>query len=106
MSRIVKITLTAATLGGAVVLGPASPALASGRPYPIPGITSSNASCVGAALDFGAHYGVDGSTFPVVTHGQVGPSVSGHATSDGPGAVGAFNSELAQSHGDIQQCLP
>lgn len=106
MSRISRITLAATAVGTAVALAPAAPAIAQGRPYQLPGVTSSNASCVGAALDFGAHYGVDGSTFPVVTHGEVGPAVSGHATNDGPGAVGSFNSQLAQSHGDIQECLP
>ncbi|MFN2561786.1 MAG: hypothetical protein ABR571_10885 [Jatrophihabitans sp.] len=106
MSPLLKITITATALGGALAVATAAPAVAETRPYQLPGVTSSNASCVGAALDFGAHYGVDGSTFPVVTHGEVGPAVSGHATTDGPGAVGSFNSQLAQNHGDIQQCLP
>jgi hypothetical protein len=39
-----------------IALGTAIPAFADTRPYPIPGVTSSNASCVGAALGFGAHY--------------------------------------------------
>ena len=105
MSRLMSLTATMAVTG-AIALGAAAPALADGRPYQAPGITSTNASCVGTALDFAAHYGSEGSTFPTITHGGVGPTVSGHATSDGPGAVGAFNSQLAQSHGDIQTCLP
>jgi hypothetical protein len=105
MSRLIKLATVAAVTCG-VALGPAAPAFADGRPNQAPGVTSSSASCVGAALDFGAHYGVNGSTFPTITHGEVGPAVSGHATSDGPGAVGEFNSQLAHSHGDIQTCLP
>jgi hypothetical protein len=95
--------VAAVTLAAAVATaGPASAA----QFYPAPGFASSNASCVGSALTFGAHYGTDGSSFPQIEHGSVGPAVSGHATSDGPGAVGAFNSALAQQHGSILVCLP
>lgn len=34
------------------------------------------------------------------------PSRSAHATADGPGAVGAFESTLAQSSDPIWACLP
>lgn len=107
MSHLVTRALktTALALGGVVALS--APAFAGqGQAYPLPGIPSANASCVGSGLAFAAHYGADGSTFPVVQHGAVGPAVSGHATNDGPGAVGDFDSTLAKSHGDIQTCLP
>jgi len=97
-------TLVLAT-GTVVVLS--APAFAGqGQAYPLPGVPSANASCVGSGLAFAAHYGANGSSFPEVQHGAVGPAVSGHATNDGPGAVGDFNSTLAQSHGDISTCLP
>jgi len=83
----------------------AAPAFA-GQAYQAPGFPSSNASCVGAAMNFQAHYGGENDTFPVITHGTVGPNMSGHATSDGPGAVGAFESTLAKSSGQIWVCLP
>jgi hypothetical protein len=83
----------------------AAPAFA-GQTYQAPGFPNSNASCVGAAMNFQAHYGGENDTFPVITHGTVGPNMSGHATSDGPGAVGAFDSTLAQSSGPIWVCLP
>jgi hypothetical protein len=95
---IVAATATAAATA-------ASPAFA-GQAYPAPGFPSSNASCVGAALNFQAHYGGDGQGFPVITHGAVGPNISGHATTDGPGAVGEFNSTLAKTSGPIWECLP
>ena len=86
MSPLLKITITATALGGAIAVATAAPAVAETRPYQLPGVTSSNASCVGAALDFGAHYGVDGSTFPVgggaVTEEQDAPPVA----DPGPGA--------------------
>lgn len=83
----------------------AAPAFA-GQAYQAPGFPSSDASCVGAAMSFQAHYGGEDDTFPAITHGTVGPNMSGHATSDGPGAVGAFESTLAQSSGPIWVCLP
>lgn len=106
MKRVlVSTVLTVATAGGLAVAA-GSPALAAGQFYPAPGFASPNASCMGSAYDFGAHYGVDGASFPTIVHGGIGPSVSGHATSDGPGAVGAFSSAMAQSHGSIVTCLP
>jgi hypothetical protein len=57
-------------------------------------------------MAFQAHYGGEDSTFPAVTHGTVGPVMSGHATSDGPGAVGSFESTLAQTSGPVWVCLP
>jgi hypothetical protein len=107
MSRLIRRAATAVLLGTAAIVPMAAPALAGeGQAYPLPGFPSSHASCVGVGLDFGAHYGVDGSSFPEVTHGEIGPALSGHARDDGPGAVGAFNSALAQNHGDIGSCLP
>ena len=85
-------------------IGMAAPAFA-GQAYQAPGFPSGNASCVGAAMNFQAHYGGENDTFPVITHGTVGPNMSGHATSDGPGAVGDFESTLAQSSGPIWECL-
>ena len=83
----------------------ATPAFA-GQAYQAPGFAGSNASCVGAAMNFQAHYGGENDTFPVITHGTVGPDISWHATADGPGAVGAFESMLAQSSGPVWVCLP
>src|SRR4051812_11104125 len=83
----------------------AAPAFA-GQAFTAPGFPSGSASCVGAAMNFQAHYGGENDTFPVVTHGTVGPNMSGHATTDGPGAVGAFESSLAQSSGPVWVCLP
>lgn len=94
------------TLTGAVTAMAAAPAMADGQFYQAPGFTSPNASCMGSAYDFGAHYGTDGESFPAITHGAIGPSVSGHATSDGPAAVGEFSSTMAASHGSILTCLP
>ena len=88
------------TLAAAATAGPAF----AGQAYQAPGFPSENASCVGTAMNYQAHYG--GDTFPVITHGTVGPTISGHATNDGPGAVGEFNSTLAQSSGPIWVCLP
>lgn len=99
--RAVAVLAVAAT--GAVVSS--APAFAA-QTYSAPGFPSGNASCVGAAMNFQAHYGGEDSTFPTVTHGTVGLDMSGHATSDGPGAVGAFESNLAQSSGPIWVCLP
>ncbi|MDQ1585010.1 MAG: hypothetical protein QOH80_375 [Actinomycetota bacterium] len=101
-SRIPRITAAIALATGTALFLP-GPAFA-GQAYPAPGFPSANASCVGTGLDFQAHYG--GDSFPTITHGTVGPNVSGHATNDGPGAVGAFNSALAQNHGWIMECLP
>jgi len=100
-------SLKTLVLGAGTVVVLSSPAFAGqGQAYPLPGIPSANASCVGSALAFAAHYGANGSSFPEVQHGAVGPAVSGHATNDGPGAVGDFNSTMAQRHGDISTCLP
>jgi hypothetical protein len=100
----VRFTVTAAAAGG-LVFAPAVPAFASGQAYQAPGFTSPNASCMGTAYDFGAHYGESGESFPDFTHGAIGPSISEHATSDGPGAVGEFSATLAQSHGAVWDCL-
>ncbi|HMC69237.1 MAG TPA: hypothetical protein VKJ07_08800, partial [Mycobacteriales bacterium] len=83
----------------------AVPAFA-GQAFTAPGFPSGNASCVGAAMNFQAHYGGENDTFPVITHGTVGPTMSSHATTDGPGAVGAFESSLAKSSGPVWVCLP
>jgi hypothetical protein len=107
MFRFVIRPLAAATVTLGAMAALAVPALAGqGQAYPAPGFPSGNAACVGTALDFGSHYGTDGSSFPVVEHGGVGPAVSGHATNDAPGSVGRFDSTLAQGHGDIGTCLP
>ena len=107
MFHFVTRSLKALVLATGTVVALSAPAFAGqGQAYPLAGIPSANASCVGSALAFAAHYGADGSSFPEVQHGAVGPAMSGHATNDGPGAVGEFNSSLAQSHGDIQTCLP
>lgn len=92
-------------VASAGALGAAAPAFA-GQAYPAPGFPSGSASCVGAGSDFQAHYGGADSTFPVITHGTVGPTVSGHATSLDPGAVGEFQRMLAMSSGPIWVCLP
>lgn len=78
----------------------------AGQAYPAPGFPSGSSSCVGSAMNFQAHYGGEDSSFPVLTHGTVGPTMSGHATSDAPGAVGRFESALAQTEGPIWACLP
>lgn len=106
MTRIITKAALLLTLTGGAAVAAASPALANGQAYPLPGFPSANASCMGTAYDFGAHYGTDGESFPTVVHGGIGPSVSGHATTDGPGAVGEFSSTLAQGHGAVWVCLP
>jgi hypothetical protein len=57
-------------------------------------------------MTFQAHYGGEDDSFPTITHGAVGPNMSAHATGDGPGAVGAFESALAQNSGPVWECLP
>lgn len=104
MNRFARVT-TAVTIGTAAVLGFSAPAFA-GQAYPEPGFPSANASCVGASMNFQAHYGGQNDTFPTITHGSVGPNMSGHATTAGPGAVGSFESSLAQQRGPIWECLP
>lgn len=94
--------VTATALAAASLAAPAF----AGQAYQAPGFPSSNASCVGASMNFQAHYGGEDDSFPVITHGTVGPDMSAHATADGPGAVGAFESALAQSSGPIWTCLP
>lgn len=102
--RFTRAAVTsAATAVGLVVMS--APAFAS-QAAPAPGFASDNAGCVGSAMTFQAHYGGENDTFPTITHGTVGPTMSGHATSDGPGAVGAFESTLAQTSGPIWVCLP
>ena len=100
------VSRTAIALGIAVAAtATAGPAFA-GQAYQAQGFPSGSASCVGAAMDFQAHYGGEDDSFPVISHGSVGPVMSGHATHDGPGAVGDFNSTLAQSSGPVWVCLP
>lgn len=93
--------VAAATMAGSV----ATPAFA-GQAYQAPGFPSATASCVGAAMNFQAHYGGEDDSFPQIVHGTVGPNMSSHATADGPGAVGNFESTLAQSSGPVWVCLP
>lgn len=104
MNGLARAALTVAITTTAA-LGMAAPAFA-GQVYPAPGFPSGSASCVGAAMNFQAHYGGENDTFPTITHGTVGPNISGHATTDAPGAVGAFESSLAQSSGPVWECLP
>jgi hypothetical protein len=102
--RRAAVAAAAITIG--TLLASAGPAAAgTGQAYPGPGFTSSNGSCVGAGLDFSAHYGINGGSYPTITHGTVGPWVSADATSDAPGTVGAFNSAAAQAHGSIDECF-
>jgi hypothetical protein len=96
------VTLALAT-GSTVAI--CTPALASSQVYAAPGFPSANASCTRSVCAFGAPYGTTGGTFPTPTHGQVGPTTSGHATTDGPGAAGAFSSTLAQSSGPVWTCF-
>jgi hypothetical protein len=103
MNRFGRATL-AVTIT-TVALAVSTPAFA-GQAYQAPGFPSGSASCVGAAMNFQAHYGGEDDTFPTITHGTVGPNVSGHATGDEPGAVGGFESTLAQSSGPVWECLP
>lgn len=106
MRRMVFQAALMGTVAGAVTAVAAAPASAAGQFYPAPGFTNSNASCMGSAYDFGANYGVTGEGWPdTVEHGEIGPSVSAHAMSDGPGAVGEFSSSMATGHGSILECL-
>ena len=99
--NIRRAAVMVALAGGAAVAA-ATPAYA-GQANQAPGFASSNGSCVGAGLDFMAHYGTDGDSWPTISHGAVGPSISGYAVT---GGVGAFESNLAQDHGDIGTCVP
>ena len=106
MHQQIVRSLKTLVLATGTVVALSAPALAGqGQAYPLPGIPSANASCVGSGLAFAAHYGANGSSFPEVQHGAVGPEISADAT-ERPGAVGDFNRTLAQSHGDISTCLP
>ena len=105
MRIVIRAAIVAAVSATAAVATAATPAFA-GQAYQAPGFPSDKASCVGASMNFQAHYGGEDDTFPVITHGTVGPDMSEHATSDGPGAVGAFESSLAKSSGPIWVCLP
>jgi len=100
MRHLTRIAIVGAA--ATIAATTAAPAFA-GQAVPAPGFPSASASCVGAAMNFQAHYAGDGE---VITHGTVGPTMSGHATTDGAGAVGAFQSSLAQSSGPIWSCLP
>ncbi|MDQ1605067.1 MAG: hypothetical protein QOE01_2912 [Actinomycetota bacterium] len=102
--NIIGRAAVALTIGAAAAAAVTAPALAD-QAYPAPGFPSGNASCVGAGLNYLAHYGGENDTFPAITHGAVGPSISGFATSD-PGSVGSFTSALAASHGTVWECLP
>lgn len=98
--------VTAAVVAvGTLVLSAGPAAAGEGQAHPGPGFTSGNGSCVGAGLDFSAHYGVDGASYPTIVHGAVGPWVSADATGDAPGTVGAFNSAVARMHGSIDGCF-
>jgi hypothetical protein len=102
-----RIIFRAATVVvAAVAAGSLGTPAFAGQAYQAPGFPSGTASCVGAAMNFQAHYGGEDSSFPQIVHGTVGPNMSSHATSDGPGAVGAFESALAQSSGPVWVCLP
>jgi hypothetical protein len=103
MNRLGRTTL--AVMITTAALAVSTPAFA-GQAYQAPGFPSGNASCVGAAMTFQAHYGGEDDSFPTITHGAVGPNMSAHATGDGPGAVGAFESALAQNSGPVWECLP
>ncbi|HET7311268.1 MAG TPA: hypothetical protein VFJ17_08070 [Mycobacteriales bacterium] len=103
MRTIARVTVLAAVT--AATVSAALPAFA-GQAWQAPGFPSGDASCVGAAMNFQAHYGGENDSYPTITHGTVGPTMSGHATTDGPGAVGDFESTLAQSSGPIWVCLP
>src|SRR4051794_36346609 len=105
-ARTMRILIRAAIVAAVATTGvaPAAPAFA-GQAFTAPGFPSGNASCVGAAMNFQAHYGGENDTFPVITHGTVGPNMSSHATTDGPGAVCAFERSLAQSSGPGWGCL-
>jgi hypothetical protein len=106
MHQHIVRSLKTLVLATGTVVALSAPAFAgAGQAYPLPGIPSANASCVGSGLAFAAHYGAEGSSFPEVQHGAVGPEISADATAR-PGAVGDFNRTLAQSHGDISTCLP
>ena len=100
------VSRAAITLGITLAAAAATSPAFAGQAYQAPGFPSGNASCVGTAMNFQAHYGGEDDSFPVITHGSVGPVMSGHATNDAPGAVGEFNSTLAQSSGPIWVCLP
>lgn len=104
VSRAASLLITAATatITASLFAGSAF----ADQAYPAPGFPSSSSSCVGAGMNFQAHYGGEDSSFPDITHGTVGPTMSGHATSDIPGAVGSFESMLAHSSGPIWVCLP
>lgn len=100
-TRAVVVTVVASA-SAMIAVAPAS----AQRLATAPGFPSTNASCVGSALAFAAHYGIEGDSYPVVVHGAVGPGISSDATGDAPGSVGAFNSSLAQDHGSIMACVP
>jgi len=101
-----RVAIAAAVITIGTAIASAGPAVAgTGQAYPGPGFTSSHSSCVGAGLDFSAHYGVNGGSYPTITHGGVGPWVSADATGDAPGTVGAFNSAVARTHGSVDGCF-
>lgn len=92
-------------LGGAIGVSGVGPAFAD-QAYPAPGFPSEHASCVGSSSDFQTHYAGEEDTFPVITHGTMGPTASGAATSLPPGSVGEFQSALARTSGPIWVCVP
>ncbi len=106
MTRTITRAAAAVALAGGTTAGLPAPSYADpGRLLDQPGFASSNASCLGSAMTFAAHHGAEGDSFPEITHGAVGPDISGDATTYPPGAVGDFNSTLAQ-HGTILVCVP
>src|SRR5690348_17870628 len=75
MRTLIRASIVTAVSIAAAVTTAATPAFA-GQAYRAPGFPSGQASCVGAAMNFQAHYGGEDDTFPVVTHGTVGPDMS------------------------------
>jgi hypothetical protein len=100
--RRAMVIVTLASAAATITVAPAF----AGQFAPGPGFASGNASCLGSATTFAAHYGDEGQYYPQVVHGSVGPAISADATTDAAGTVGDFNSTLAQSHGSIMACLP
>src|SRR3954453_3148455 len=69
---------------GAVATLEATTATAAfaGQPLTAPGFPSESRACGGPPMNFQARYRRENDPFPVVTHGPVGPNMSGHATTD------------------------
>jgi hypothetical protein len=104
MTGIGRAAVALAITTGAA-LATSAPAFA-GQAYRAPGFSSGSASCAGAAMNYQAHYGGESDSFPTITHGTVGPTMSGDATSLGGRVVGEFQTSLAQTSGPIWVCVP